>query len=58
MDIKIIPVNKNDEDAKLIMEWRNDKDTLQNSFNQNHSLVVNLIIIIKSVSDINQIKST
>ena len=34
MDIKIIPVNKNDEDAKLIMEWRNDKDTLQNSFNQ------------------------
>ena len=34
MDIKIIHVNKNDEDAKLIMEWRNDKDTLQNSFNQ------------------------
>lgn len=32
--IQIIPVNKIDEDAKLIMEWRNDDDTRKNSFNQ------------------------
>ena len=27
-------VNPNDSDGELIMKWRNDKDTLQNSFNQ------------------------
>lgn len=32
--IKIIHVNKDDEDAKLIMNWRNDKETLLNSFNK------------------------
>jgi len=30
--IKIIQVNKNDDDAKLIMKWRNDPVTLINSF--------------------------
>lgn len=33
-EIKIIPVNKTDEEGKLIMEWRNDKVTRINSFNQ------------------------
>lgn len=33
-EIKIIPVNKTDEDGGLIMEWRNDKVTRINSFNQ------------------------
>lgn len=30
--IKIIKVNKNDNDAKLIMDWRNDSITMINSF--------------------------
>ena len=30
--IELIKVNKCDEDAKLIMEWRNDINTLINSF--------------------------
>ena len=33
--IKIIYVNKNDNDAELIMKWRNDINTRKNSFNQN-----------------------
>jgi hypothetical protein len=32
--MEITFVKKNDEDAKLILEWRNDKITRQNSFNQ------------------------
>ena len=33
--IQIINVNKNDNDAQLIMKWRNDINTRKNSFNQN-----------------------
>ena len=33
--IQIISVNKNDNDAQLIMKWRNDINTRKNSFNQN-----------------------
>ena len=33
--IKIIKVEKNDNDAKLIMEWRNDIETRNNSYNNN-----------------------
>ena len=33
--IQIIYVNKNDNDAQLIMKWRNDINTRKNSFNQN-----------------------
>ena len=33
--IQIISVNKNDNDAHLIMKWRNDINTRKNSFNQN-----------------------
>lgn len=31
--IKIIPIEKNDEDAKLILEWRNNEISRKNSFN-------------------------
>ena len=34
MKITIINVNKNDEDGKLIMEWRNDTTTRKNSYCQ------------------------
>ena len=33
--IKIIEVEKNDNDAKLIMDWRNDIETRNNSYNNN-----------------------
>ena len=33
--IKIIPVQKTDKDAKLIMEWRNNELTRKNSINTN-----------------------
>ena len=33
--IKIIKVEKNDNDAKLIIEWRNDIETRNNSYNNN-----------------------
>jgi pseudaminic acid synthase len=33
--INIIKVEKNDNDAKLIMEWRNDIETRNNSYNNN-----------------------
>jgi len=33
--IQIIPVQKTDNDAKLIMTWRNDETTRKNSINKN-----------------------
>ena len=33
--VQIISVNKNNNDAELIMKWRNDINTRKNSFNQN-----------------------
>lgn len=33
--INIIPVNKTDIDAKIIMNWRNNKDSRNNSINTN-----------------------
>ena len=35
--IKIMNVKKNEEDGKLIMNWRNDLNTRKNSFNQQES---------------------
>ena len=32
--IKIVPVEKTNESGKLIMDWRNDKETMKNSFRQ------------------------
>lgn len=32
--ITIVPATKTDLDGQLIMKWRNDPDTLQNSFNK------------------------
>lgn len=43
--IKIINVNKNDEDGKIIMNWRNDIETRKNSYNDDLLIWDNFKII-------------